>query len=627
MEDLPPGFSPDRSDVVDTAAGYSVQNGCIVRHGEKGTRTLANFHARIVREEIHDDGAEEVLRFRIEGALTSGRAFEAEVPAARFAAMAWPVEAIGAQAIVSPGQGTRDVLRHAIQALSGDIQRHRVYAATGWRTIDGAPGYLHAGGAIGPEGPVPGVEVALPEKLAGFALPDPPEGEARRSAVRASLEVLEVAPLRVTAPVLGAVYRAMLGAPDFGVFLAGRTGIGKSEIAALAQQHYGANLHARALPESFASTANALESTAFHAADALLVVDDFAPSGSPHDVSRYHATAERLFRSTGNRQGRSRLGRDGHTLRLAKPPRALTLATGEDLPRGASIRARVLIVEVGPEDVDWSKLSELQRHAGDGDFAQSLAAFAQWAARQREAILAEVREAVERWRREALGHHRTPEIVGALSGALGVFLRFAVATGALRQAEANALGKALDGALLAVGAAQSELQQSEDVVARYLSSLRTALVAGECHLAHADDADGAGWPDRERFGWRRRDSAWEAQGRRIGWVRGASIYLEPGAAYNVAAAVARGSGASLPAGEKTLAKRLAEAGLLAEKEAGRNTVKKHVGSDRPRVLVLAASTLFDDAEAVNDGAVRPDTLPPGDSLPETASGLDALELQ
>ena len=36
----------------------------------------------------------------------------------------------------------------------------------------------------------------------------------------------------------------------------------------------------------------------------------------------------------------------------AQPPRALLLATGEQVPQGQSIRARLLIVEVKPGDVN-----------------------------------------------------------------------------------------------------------------------------------------------------------------------------------------------------------------------------------------------------------------------------------
>src|SRR5450759_3804440 len=146
-------------------------------------------------------------------------------------------------------------------------------------------------------------------------------------------------------PLLAAVYRAPLGRVDLSLFLTGKTGVFKTALAALCQQHFGAAMDASRLPTNFASTAPALQWLAFHAKDALLVVDDFAPSGRNSD-GQLQSVSERLFRAAGNQQGRSRMGGDGR-LSAPMPPRGLVLATGEEVPQGQSIRARQLIVEVG----------------------------------------------------------------------------------------------------------------------------------------------------------------------------------------------------------------------------------------------------------------------------------------
>jgi hypothetical protein len=121
------------------------------------------------------------------------------------------------------------------------------------------------------------------------------------------LRFLSVSPDRISFPLLAAVYRAALGKVDFSVFLAGKTGVFKTALAALCQQHFGSAMDASSLPTNFASTGNALQWLAFYAKDALLVVDDFAPTGRQSD-GELHNIAERLFRAAGNQQGRSRLG-------------------------------------------------------------------------------------------------------------------------------------------------------------------------------------------------------------------------------------------------------------------------------------------------------------------------------
>lgn len=87
---------------------------------------------------------------------------------------------------------------------------------------------------------------------------------------------------------------------DHAVFAVGPTGCGKSQLGALAQQHFGADMDAQHLPGSWSSTCNSLEAMAFTAKDVILVIDDFAPYGTQSDVQKLHASAERLLRAQGN---------------------------------------------------------------------------------------------------------------------------------------------------------------------------------------------------------------------------------------------------------------------------------------------------------------------------------------
>src|SRR4029453_3743047 len=184
--------------------------------------------------------------------------------------------------------------------------------------------YLHAGGAIGARGVVPEVTVRPGDALALYHLPFPPAGEAACGALRASFRVLDVAEDAVTIPSWAIVWRAALGTADFGAHLTGPTGQGKTELAALLQQHWGARMDARHLPASWSSTGNALEGLAFYAKDAGPVLDDFPPTVTKSDTQPAHRDAHRLFRAQGNNSGRQRMRADS-TLRRAKPPCGLIL--------------------------------------------------------------------------------------------------------------------------------------------------------------------------------------------------------------------------------------------------------------------------------------------------------------
>src|SRR5918996_2997457 len=161
---------------------------------------LTTFTAIITGQVVEDDGAETRRLLEIEAILRQ-RTHRFQVPAGQFANMTWPMEHLGAGAALWPGLGIKDHARAAIQFLSGDPPERRVYAHLGWRELAGTWCYLHAGGAIGPVGPVEGIEVALPPDLQRYRLPDPPTGASLVESIQASLELLQVAGDRVTFPI------------------------------------------------------------------------------------------------------------------------------------------------------------------------------------------------------------------------------------------------------------------------------------------------------------------------------------------------------------------------------------------------------------------------------------------
>ena len=266
-------------------------------------------------------------------------------------------------------------------------------------------------------------------------------------AVRASLGFLDLGPARLVFPLLAAVYRAVLAPCDFSLHLAGPTGSFKSEVAAICQQHFGAGMDSRHLPGSWSSTGNSLEALAFAAANVLLVVDGFAPNGSTADVQHYHREADRIFRAQGNNAGRARCRENG-SVRSAKPPRGLILSTGEDIPRGQSVRARLLILEVslgdfGPQPPRPNQvLTACQTDARGGKYALALAGFVRWLAPRYEEIRSGLLSEAAELRGHAAGdgaHARTPGIVAELALGLSYLLEFARETGVIDASQQKTL--------------------------------------------------------------------------------------------------------------------------------------------------------------------------------------------
>ena len=579
--------------------GYAFHEGAIVRisQGENSESIipLADFVAKITDETIHDDGAEQQFVLGIEGQLGSGRELpRIEVTAEEFAWPDWVVAKWGADAIVWLA-GRRE-LGPAIQALSGEKTRRVVYGHTGWREVAGRWLYLHGGGGIGEDGNDSTITVELPPSLAPFNLSGDDSHIDIKAAITASLRLLDTGPGRITFPLVAAIFRAVITPADFGLFLAGPTGCFKSEIAALAQRHFGCDFTARHLPASWSSTANSLEVLAFTAKDALLVVDDFAPHGSSADVSRFHRDADRLFRGQGNHSGRQRLRPDG-TLRHEKPPRGLILATGEDIPVGQSLRARLFVVEMSRGDIPADRLTAAQHDGDAGLYAHTMVMFLQWLAPDYAERRTAFRNEVTCCRDElsADGHHaRTPGIVADLEVAFEWLLLFANEFGAIDAARQAQLRDRCHRALLETADAQLSHQEASEPAQQFIRLLSALIVSGRAYVAGIDGKTPA--ESATTWGWRHptdEASSWQPQGRLIGWLDGDDLLIEPDAAFAEAKRLSDEQGHSLAVTQSTLWKRLHERGLLASRDESRERLKvrRVIGDARRDVLHLRASLI------------------------------------
>lgn len=620
--------NPDRHKGVQRAGPYLIENGAICQ--EKSTydgpvtAPLCNFSACIAEQRERDDGVERTLTFILEGKLANGKTLpEAEVSASQFAAMNWSVAEWGTQAVVFAGQGTKDHLRTAIQMFSADAPKRITYTHLGWREIDSKHCFLHAGGVIAPDAPLT-VQVEPPQGLEAFSLPVPPTGDDLAHAVRSSLDTLNLAPDAITTPMLGMAYRAVFGGVDFGGHLAGQTGAGKSALAAVMQQHFGAGLDAHYLPGSWSSTANALEGLAFAGKDVLLTVDDFAPEGSSHDIQRYHATAARLFRAQGNHAARGRMRADG-SLRPNKPPRGIILSTGEDIPKGHSIKARILILELEPGALDWQRITQAQKLAANGIYASAMAGFIRWLAMDYAACMADFRADHSEYREQlqSTGHKRTVDAGAQLLATYRSLLAFALEVEALTETEHTALWQRISSGIRAALEPQANLQTQSDPVARFGELLTGLFVSGRAHIVDAAigqyPGDGWGWEQYEATTAGGTETKYRAKGNRIGWLDGPNLYLEPQATYAELQRFARDQGDSVPLSDRTLWKRLHEKGVILSREEPRLTVRKQglAGTNqRTRVLHLAASYV---AQTEPSEPTEPHPDPDGAKVPSTVA--------
>lgn len=526
---------------------------------------LCNFSATVTEEIALDDGVEVTRAFVLSGRLETGEALPpARVPVAKFASMTWVTEHYGLQAIVRAGSTCKDYLREAIQHLSPDAIRRQVFTHTGWREFNGSFHYLHAGGAIGGTA-APHCEVDLGPELARYVLPAPPSNV--RDAMRASLSLLDIAPLSVTALLWSGMFRAPLASArplDLSLWIEGQTGSLKSTLAALFLSHYGNFDRTNLTPWS--STANQLERRAFVLKDAPFVIDDWAPTAL--DARELDTKAARLLRAQGNLAGRGRLRAD-LSERPGFPPRGLIISTGEQHPAGQSLLARVLLVELHREGVNLSALSVAQHNREL--LRQAMTSYLQWLAPQMPRLPGLLAESFEAARERATStgeHMRVPEAVAHCWLGLDCGMQFAEEVGVVSSSEAGKIRDEGWAALCQLGAAQAGLVEDLRPTNQFLTTLVAVLAQGHVKLLSRYDPTPADCRDEV-----------------LGWADGESLYLLPELSYRAVVTFARESNHPFTTSLDRLKRDLAKEGL-SQCEDGRNTTTVRIEGKTRRVVKL-----------------------------------------
>jgi hypothetical protein len=575
---------------------------------------VSNVVPRIVREVIKDNGGGSAGRFKFYDieADFKGRHIECQLSAEEFMSVEkWLERCFPAGCQLEDVPTADKAVRNAMRSLSGEIPLSTVYTHSGWLKVDGKNLYLFNGGAIGENGLVSGIETEMGDRWKPLAFPEPAWGEELHKAIRASLSLLDLGPDIVTVPAFGATYRAPMGWCDTSLHIEGPTGGHKTGLAVLMQQHFGAGFatgeRTPRPPASFADTANKIERVAFSGKDALCLVDEFKPGeGSKRKGDEMQAAYETVFRNKSNRTNRGRLT-DSISERQDYPARALLVATGEDLPAGHSMRARLYIVHIDEGAIAEPKLTALQGAAADGVLAQAMAGFLKWLAPQYDGVAGALQKRTKEIGTElkaAALHRRTPGAVADLLSGCEWFLRFAKESGAITAAQALAYRRRCRDALIAGADDQAREQETEKPEVRYFERLKEAIAAGKCHIK---GIGGGAPPKPEACGYQLTHTIsgkfvdgeptkgsntieeWRPLGACIGyWADGGiHVFINPGEAYKVV-------GHDIGVGLKTLSKRLGESGslMIDDREARKMwTVRRTCAGLGLEVLVVSPDRL------------------------------------
>ena len=576
---------------------YSLNNGnlCQVRVNKDGSSDhfpLANFVARIAKTITRDEGAERTTLYEIDGAIISPerKLPPIQVLASDFDSMKW-VSMWGPEPNILPGSQIKDTVRHAIQSTAAGAPSELIFAHLGWVKIDGIWRYLHAGGALG----LSNIRVELDERLQNYVLPSFPVNP--REAMKASLKLLGVAPLRVTLVLWSLVYlaplcemlRQMHLEPKFLVWLIGHTGTRKTSLALLFLSHFGDLLGHP--PASFMDTANSVEKRAFDTKDSLLLIDDFHPTASPKEKRDMEQVAQKMLRGYGDRVARGRMRQDT-TLRKDYIPRGNGLATAEDMVSGGSSAARLVPSELLKDDVDLDKLTEAQREAGK--LSEAMSGYLEWVGQAMNAPLSSrLKDLFFEKRNEAasLGvHGRLVDAsallyIGLLSG-----LEYAESIGAIMPDQKRQFLNTAWSVFLDTASEQGEKVAQVKPSTRFVTLVSQMLANRSIHT--------------DRIHREPKPETVPKSSTHVGWHDDNYYYFLPELIYNELCQFLSKRGEQFPVSSDTLWKELADVGLsrpeLSNQKNGRvrrhTLAKKTIKGERPRLLWVKRETLHEKVE-------------------------------
>ena len=574
---------------------YEVDGNCLylVTKGKQGLirQRLCNFLPYMISQVTKNDGEETTAYMTLGGIHESGQELPAiTIPVEELASTNWHLQHWGAECIMFVGKNVKEHVRVAIQTTAIDAQKTTVYTFTGWRKLQDGWHYLMPGDDD--------ITVELRGKLksyhmdryfsrdndltkAAFLLSDPP------------------VPPKIMLPLLGHTFSSVLVeflnkagcSPKSITFLLGKTGCGKSTLAALMLSFFG-YFTSTTMPSSFRDTANHVLSCTYTIKDALICIDDFHP-GSSQEQSKMNTSAQHFMRAYGDRTGRGRLRADS-TQMESRPPQGNAIITGEYAPDiGESGTARYVALEMKDGDLDLKLLSLYQQEAASGAFQRCTFAFTEWlrlkylcSQEKEESFIAALSNRFQKYRdafRESgiRCHGRLPEALAHMQIGLDFFLEFLFDQDVLAEATVEEFKTQHKEVLLQLAAAQSKSIDQDKPTHKFIRKLYALLESDQAHLMNRNEL--------------RDGEAHLGCGVCLGYEDDEHLYLFPELAFKVVRRFCEEQGESFAGTQKSLLKAMAEEKLILP-GANQNTRPYRLGNRQKRVIFLRK----DKAEAIRD---------------------------
>jgi hypothetical protein len=506
-------------------------------------------------------------------------------------------------ALILLNSRSRDKLSIALRKLGNIENRETVYISVGWVERNRKLFYIGTNGAIGAEGYTNQYSASTDFGAPPFfEVGIPFSKDEIKTKWHIMQKLIAVAPDPISFALLATVFRAPLNhffRGDFSVGLFGTTGAMKSTLAGLFLGFFGKEFNYNNLPESFASTVNALERKAFLCNSVVVVVDDYVPGETPDNVINY------LVRGAGNQQGRGRMNADT-SLKKTYHPRCIYLLTAEDLRLRPSLRARLVILNLEKGDLDKEVLTELQKISEDGELSRLMGNYIQWVINNEQSIRAGIKQRFLAHRKElnrSTEHNRTAPNLAQLILGLESFTAFALESELITPEQSEKWLERGKKAIEQLIEVQNEEQKNSDPISLFKQKLNEMLLGGLLHIAHPRPQDLGSLA--KNIGYKV-EGTWGhfPQGAKIGEFKNGELLLIPEIIESKVLSEIRNHGVRYSLSHRALGKMLKEKNFLYTEE-GHIAIKRRIDGARPRCWVIPNWMSFLDIDLTEDALSAP----------------------
>lgn len=538
----------------------------------------------------------------------------------------------------SPGRS--DVL-NAISMTSPACPLHIAYAHYGWQETGDGWIYLHAGGAVGANGPIADVRVHV-SNMEAFSLPPAPNTpEAGRTSWLAVRSIFDAYPAKVAAALIGSwAWQTLTGKP-LALGARGHKGSGKTIAGCLWQSFWVPDIEpGKALFHLGVDDASAAFMEEINAAAGYMGVfwDDPPREDSPEKSARSIAS---LARRAEDGRGKGRGKPKGGTRKVLRHA-AATFSTTEGVQLTGSAEDREYTLKWGATEVDLKLAWDLADTGGPAR-AAATTALVRWAAPAMP-FTDEMTDRAKAFRDTLMGGSADP-LAPRLArkpayAATGIeyWLRCAEELGLASKAECDALWDLAWSGICEGYHDQSDIGHGRADHERVLEILEQALRTAECHVV---DHGGTAPADYQTWGYTLEGEGGDhervrAGGRRIGVLSEdrSRVYLVPHTATQLIIRRSADMDDPLNLTEDAIGMALRDNGIAQCETYRRNGEVRHRSHDRRRLLgsrqkskvwnvPVTAFGLPDDPAENADDPAAPSTpvepTPPTTSTPDPAA--------